>query len=165
MLDPGPQLLEQPQQPDFAGFIITCHPHGRDLLAVRYRLGKAWRTRLALVTIKALPALAPQVPARQHLVQQRMGPVARFLIKLAIYRFHHRQADIQANQVEQFERPHREPGADPQHRINQARRRHPSLRIRSASVPNARPAWLTIKPGESLQIAGQWPTWRTSACN
>ena len=59
-----------------------------------------------LVAIEALPCFAPQQATGQTGWHQRRWGVARILVKLGVKRLHHRMGDVEADQVEQFERPH-----------------------------------------------------------
>ncbi|KFF32578.1 hypothetical protein G039_0334180 [Pseudomonas aeruginosa VRFPA01] len=74
--------------------------------------------------MEATSALAAQAAGGEHLAQHRMRAVARLLVVLPVDRLHHRQADVETDQVEQLERPHAEPGALAQDFVDRRHGRH-----------------------------------------
>ncbi len=105
-------------------FVVDAQPHRRQRRAWRNRRGGDGHLPSAVVAVEALAALAPQAAGGEHLAQQGMRTITRLLVVLPVDRLHHRQADVQPDQVEQLERAHAEAGALAQDFVDRRHRRH-----------------------------------------
>ena len=88
------------------GRVVAVQPERLGDRHLRRRLLRLLDHTTVLVAIKALPGLAPQQTTGQTRWHQCRRGVARVVVKLRVYRLHHRMGNVEANQVEQFERPH-----------------------------------------------------------
>ena len=156
LLQPRTDCLQRLAQQRRQIRLGIADPHRRpvgDRARRQRRLGiEHWRT--LGIDIKTTPGLAPVEAGRHLRPRQRRGLEARLVIELLIDRIHHRQTDIQPDQVGELERPHAKTGHIAQDAIDRLHIGHALGQDAQALGREAAPGMVDDEAG---QVARQHP--------